>query len=99
MKSTLEECQFEKIPTLADVKKQVRSRERVGLFALFAFLPIVTMDEETSKESSIDNLSNEENANKVFSKIFKNEKLLEAIKYGLKRFDEMGVIDVDYVEQ
>ncbi|KAL5277994.1 hypothetical protein ACFFRR_002938 [Megaselia abdita] len=98
-KTTLEDCNYDKIPTLADIKNQVKSRERVGLFALFAFLPMVMLDKEASEESSIEGLANEETALKVFKEMFKNEKLLSLLKYGLKRFDDMGVIDDGYVEQ
>lgn len=98
-KTTLETCKFDKIPTLNDIKNEVRSRERAGLFALFAFLPMVTMDKELSEGSSIESLANEETALKYFKKMFQNEKLLNLLKYGLKRFDDMGVIDDGYVEQ
>lgn len=98
-KTALENCKFDKIPTLNDIKNEVRSRERVGFFALFAFLPVVTMAKDASEGSSIESLANEETALKFFKIMFQNEKLLSLLKYGLKRFDDMGVIDDDYFEQ
>ncbi|XP_054087223.1 uncharacterized protein LOC105215606 [Zeugodacus cucurbitae] len=92
-KETLEFLHYDSIPTLEDLKYELRSRELYGLFGLFGFLPIVTMPKELSEDNSIDNFMDEEFARSKFKKIFAQERLQAQLKYGLKRLDDLGVLD------
>lgn len=84
---------YENIPTLDDLKYEMRSRELYGLFALFGFLPMVTIPKELSNDTSIEAFTNEEYKNKKLEKIFSRDALTEHLKYSLKRFDDLGVLD------
>ena len=92
-KETLEFLHYENIPTLEDLKYELRSRELYGLFALCCFLPIVTMPKELSEDNSIENLVNEEFARLKYKKVFAQKRLQAQLKYGLKRLEDMGVLN------
>ncbi|XP_011182551.2 uncharacterized protein LOC105212346 isoform X2 [Zeugodacus cucurbitae] len=92
-RETLEFLHYENIPTLDDLKYELRSRELYGLFALFGFLPLVTMPKELSDDSNIDNLVHEEFARLKYKKVFAEAALQAELKYGLKRLDDLGVLD------
>ncbi|XP_073832379.1 uncharacterized protein [Musca autumnalis] len=90
---TLEYLRYDAIPTMDDLKYELRSRELYGLFALFGFLPMVTIPKELSDDTSIEAFANEEYAAKKLALVFAQEKLQESLKYGLQRFEELGVLD------
>nr|XP_014102552.1 uncharacterized protein LOC106627079 [Bactrocera oleae]XP_036221422.1 uncharacterized protein LOC106627079 [Bactrocera oleae] len=92
-KDTLEFLHYENIPTLEDLKYELRSRELYGFFGLFGFLPIITMPKELSEDNSIENLVNEEFARLKYKKVYAQEHLQAQLKYGLKRLEDMGVLD------
>uniref|UniRef100_W8C416 CHK kinase-like domain-containing protein n=1 Tax=Ceratitis capitata TaxID=7213 RepID=W8C416_CERCA len=95
---TLEFLHYDKIPTLEDLKFELRARELYGLFALFGFLPIVTMPTEWSEEKVADSMTDEELLQKKFQKLFAQERLQAQLKYSLKRLEYMGVLDEFYVK-
>lgn len=90
---TLEYTRYESIPTLEDLKYELRSRELYGLFGLFAFLPMVTMPKELSNDTSIEAFTNEEYTTKKLAAVFEREQLQEYMRFGLKRFEKLGVLD------
>ncbi|XP_037937470.1 uncharacterized protein LOC119671046 [Teleopsis dalmanni] len=92
---TLIFLRYEKVPTLDDLKYELRSRELVGLFGLFAFLPMISLPKELSEGNSIDSMTDAEGKRKKFEAVFGNPKLQETFKWGLKRFNDLGVLD-DY---
>ncbi|XP_018800095.1 PREDICTED: uncharacterized protein LOC108975815 [Bactrocera latifrons] len=92
-KETLEFLHYENIPTLEDLKYELRARELYGLFALFGFLPIVTMPKELSQDSSIESLVDNEACRIKYKKVFAQERLQAFLKYALKRLDDLGVLD------
>ncbi|XP_050328952.1 uncharacterized protein LOC126758641 [Bactrocera neohumeralis] len=92
-KETLEFLHYENIPTLEDLKYELRARELYGLFALFGFLPIITMPKELSQDSSIENLVDNEASLTKYKKVFAQERLKNLLKYALKRLDDLGVLD------
>lgn len=90
---TLEYTRYESIPTLEDLIYELRSRELYGLFGLFAFLPMVTMPKELSNDTSIEAFTNEEYTAKKLAAVFEREQLQEYMRFGLKRFEILGVLD------
>ncbi|XP_005184680.1 uncharacterized protein LOC101898023 [Musca domestica] len=90
---TLEYARYESIPTLDDLKYELRSRELYGLFALFGFLPMVTIPKELSNDASIEAFANEDYAAKKLAQIFAQEKLQKQLKFGLQRLEKLGVLD------
>ncbi|XP_049310805.1 uncharacterized protein LOC125778220 [Bactrocera dorsalis] len=93
LKETLEYLHYENIPTLEDLKYELRARELYGLFAMFGFLPIITMPKELSGDNSIETMINEEAVRLKYKKVFAQERLQAQLKYGLKRLESMGVLD------
>ncbi|XP_039959788.1 uncharacterized protein LOC120774316 isoform X4 [Bactrocera tryoni] len=92
-KETLEYLHYENIPTLDDLKYELRARELYGLFALFGFMPIITIPKELSGDNSIETMINEENVRAKYQKLFAQEHVQAQLKYALKRFDDLGVLD------
>ena len=84
---------YENIPSLDDLKYELRSRELYGLFASFGFLPMVTLPEELSGDTSIEAFTNEDYKNKKLEEMFARAALTEHLKYSLKRFEDLGVLD------
>lgn len=89
----LDYMRYVNIPTLEDLKYEMRSRELYGLFALFGFLPMVTLPKELSDDTSIEAFTNEEYKNKKLEAMFARKELTDHLKYSLKRMEELGVLD------
>lgn len=89
----LEYMRYDSIPSLDDLNHELRSRELYGFFALFGFLPMVTMPKELSEDSTIENFTNEEFKRKKMAAIFAREKLQNHMKYALSRLEQLGVLD------
>ncbi|BFF93391.1 uncharacterized protein DMAD_11252 [Drosophila madeirensis] len=90
-RDTLEYARFEHIPTYEDLLYELRSRETYGVFAMFAFLPMITMPKELSADNSIDNMQDESFKQKKMDAIFAQKSLNDYQKWALKRFDALGV--------
>ncbi|XP_017151091.1 uncharacterized protein LOC108161360 [Drosophila miranda] len=90
-RDALEYARFEHIPTYEDLLYELRSRETYGLFALFAFLPMITMPKELASDNSIDNMQDEAFKQKKVDAIFAQKALNDYQKWALKRFDTLGV--------
>ena len=84
---------YENIPSLDDLKYELRSRELYGLFALFGFLPMVTLPQELSGDINIEDCIKGEHKDKILEEIFRRGALTEHLKYSLKRFADLGVLD------
>lgn len=94
-RDALEYARFDKIPSYEDLLWELRSRETYGLFALFGFLPIITMPKELAKDNSIENMQDESFKQKQLDTIFSQSFLNDHHKWSLKRAQELGVFD-DY---
>ncbi|XP_039959787.1 uncharacterized protein LOC120774316 isoform X3 [Bactrocera tryoni] len=92
-KETLEYLHYENIPTLDDLKYELRARELYGLFGLFGFLPLITMPKELSGDNSVENMRVEEKVREKYQKLFAQDNVQAQLKYALKRFDDLGVLD------
>ncbi|XP_049310520.1 uncharacterized protein LOC125778122 [Bactrocera dorsalis] len=92
-KETLEYLHYENKPTLEDLKYELRARELYGVFALFGFVPLIIMPKELSGDNSIETMVNEENVRAKYQKLFAQEHVQALLKYALKRFDDLGVLD------
>ncbi|KAM7347472.1 uncharacterized protein ACRADG_007038 [Cochliomyia hominivorax] len=90
---TLDYMRYENIPSLDDLKYELRSRELYGLFGLFGFLPMVTLPKELSEDTSIEAFTNQEYKNKKLEEMFGRKELTEILKYSLKRLEDLGVLD------
>lgn len=82
------------IPTLDDIKAEIFARELYGFFSAYAFLPMVAMNKEDSQDNSIEAFANKEFAAKKVKIMFtSNPRTTNTLKYALKRFDELKVLD------
>lgn len=90
---TLEFLRYSPMPSLDDLKYELRSRELYGLFALFGFLPMVTLPKELSEDTSIEAFANEEYKAKKLDAIFDRDALHQHFQYSLKRLDDLRVLD------
>ncbi|ALC38389.1 CG9498 [Drosophila busckii] len=88
-------ARYESIPSYEDLLWELRSREIYGLFALFGFLPVVTMPKELSDDSSIESLNDEAFMQKKLDAVYSQKFLNDYHKWALKRADELGVFS-DY---
>ncbi|XP_017487444.1 PREDICTED: uncharacterized protein LOC108375808 [Rhagoletis zephyria] len=91
--ATLEFLNHDNIPTLEDLRYELRARELYGLFALFGFLPMVTLPRELSTDNSIEKMMDENFARQKFEMVFAQERLQAQVKYALRRLDDLGVLD------
>jgi len=94
-KNALEYARFEQIPSYEDLLWELRSREIYGIFALFAFLPMVTMPKELSQDCSLESMNDESFRVKKMEAIYSQKFLNDYHKWALKRADELGVFN-DY---
>ncbi|XP_033149223.1 uncharacterized protein LOC108603861 [Drosophila busckii] len=88
-------ARYESIPSYEDLLWELRSREIYGLFALFGFLPIVTMPKQLAEDNSMESLNDETFMQKKLDAIFKQKFLNDYYKWCLKRADEVGIFN-DY---
>ena len=91
--NTLEYLRYNEIPTFDDLKAELRQRELYGLFALYGFLPLVTMSKELSADNTIETMVDDSAKRKKFAEVFASEKLQTHLKYSLKRLEDLGVFD------
>ncbi|XP_013117551.2 uncharacterized protein LOC106094858 [Stomoxys calcitrans] len=89
----LEYLRYEPIPSFEDLQYELRSRELYGFFGLFGFLPMVTMPEDLSNDASIEAFTNEEYKARKLADAFSREQLQNYMKFGLKRYADLGVLD------
>ncbi|XP_055842780.1 uncharacterized protein LOC129909734 [Episyrphus balteatus] len=90
---TLKAQNYKEIPSFDNILTEVRRRESYGFFASFGIFPAVAMDKEQSGDNSIDNFMDEDFAKKKIEIMFASKRIEETMKYTMKRFDEMGVLD------
>ncbi|KAL9883064.1 uncharacterized protein ACN427_010579 isoform 1-T2 [Glossina fuscipes fuscipes] len=93
-RESLQRMQFEKIPTLEDMKTEITSRELYGFFASYSFLPMIAMRKEDSYDINLETLASKEFATKKVKLMFSsNHRTTDTLRYTLKRFNELGTLD------
>lgn len=92
LKSTLEHLRYKNIPTFAEILDEIRSQEFYGLIAAIGVLPIVLMEKQ-AESSGIDAMVDEEMSTKIRNIMYYGQKYQRAMKFILRRFDEIGVLD------
>lgn len=93
-RESLECMHHDHIPTLDAMKAEIFARELYGFFSSYAFLPMVAMKKEDSQDNSIEAFANKEFAAKKVKIMFtSNPRTTNTLKYALKRFDDLKVLD------
>ncbi|XP_046803065.1 uncharacterized protein LOC111690962 [Lucilia cuprina] len=93
LQSSLKKLNYEKIPTLQQIRNEVRKRELFGFFANHAIYPIISIDKEIAADSTFENFADREFAKKKFKQILEQQKLKDMYAYTLLHFNEMKVFD------
>jgi hypothetical protein len=81
------------VPTFEQINGEVQRKEFYGFIASFVALPVILMEKQSDKGSGIDAFMNEDSGNSIRDICYGGEKYQEAMKYNLKRFNELGVLD------
>lgn len=68
----------------------------LGVFASVGMLPLILLDKEVAKESNIEAYQDKELAAKLRNQSYTSIKYQTALKFLLKRFDNLGVLDEEY---
>lgn len=92
LKQSLETLQYDDIPTWEDVKEEVTKKELYGFWAMESILPLIALNKDTAKDSSLDTLANEEALNNQRKIMLSEKRVYETMKYSLMRFDDLGVL-------
>ncbi|XP_055844515.1 uncharacterized protein LOC129910934 [Episyrphus balteatus] len=90
---TLKAYKYENIPSFEDILLEVRRREPFGFFANYGVFPGVSMDKSESSDNTLEKFMDEDFANKKGDVMFSSQRLRDTMRYTLKRFDELGVLD------
>lgn len=84
---------YENIPSFKEILIEVRRREKFGFFASYGVFPAISMNKSDSADNSLEKFLDKDYADKKSDIMFSSEKLKETMRYTLKRFDELGVLD------
>ncbi|XP_055844513.1 uncharacterized protein LOC129910933 [Episyrphus balteatus] len=90
---TLKAYKYENIPSFADILLEVRRREPFGFFANYAVLPGISIDKSASSDVSLENFMDKDFADRKAEVMFSTPRIRDTMRYTLKRFNEMGVLD------
>lgn len=91
--ATLRSNDWINIPSFEDLEKCVLQRESYGFFASFAILPIISLNKQASQDNSLDNMANEEYAKGKIVEMYTTPRVVETLKYCLKKFYAMKIFD------
>ncbi|XP_055615204.1 uncharacterized protein LOC129761507 [Toxorhynchites rutilus septentrionalis] len=94
LSETLKQIEYSRIPTLADVLREIERMEFFALVSVISVLPIVMMEKTDSFECNFDAFYDEEIAEKVRRIQFGGKMYQSIVKPMLKRFDERNLLDV-----
>uniref|UniRef100_W8B4E7 CHK kinase-like domain-containing protein n=1 Tax=Ceratitis capitata TaxID=7213 RepID=W8B4E7_CERCA len=96
LKGTLRKLGFEAstIPSWDAVMAEVRDLEFTSYYAMVCELPLCCVDRDGAQGLTLNSLTNPQEREKVHKKIFSNKRVLETLRYGLDRLDELSVLDL-----
>lgn len=93
LKESLQQLNFEDIPTWEDVREEVKSKEMFGFFTMEAILPIIALNKDKSKDSSMETLTDKDAFTEASRAMLSEKRVYESMKYSLARFDELAIFD------
>lgn len=91
--SVLSDLNHKNIPCKSTFKKELLNREFYGFMAAVGVLPIVLLDKETSKNSNLEAMGDEDAGAKLRHAMYFGEKFQHAMKFLLPIFDRNNVLD------
>lgn len=93
LKESLEQLHHDDIPTWEDVSEEVKDKEMYGFWAMHAILPIIALNKDSSKDSSIEIFTDKTAFDKKRQVMLSEKRVYESMKYSLARFDELAILD------
>lgn len=93
LKTVLENARYKPIPTFDDIVNEIEKKELFGCFAAVGILALICMDKESSKDNSLDNIVDEEVAEKKRMIACSTKRFQGVMRYILKRLDKKGMLD------
>ncbi|XP_067635179.1 uncharacterized protein [Eurosta solidaginis] len=82
------------LPKFELVLREISQREAFGFFVAFGFFPLMSMYSMDSQDNSLEKFYDEEFARRKIELMFQsNPRTMETLKYALKRFDGLKVLD------
>lgn len=93
LKDALEEMNYKEIPTFDLIRQEIDKREDFGFFAAHAIFPIVSLEKDLCGNISCDELADADAGKKRREMAFSGKRLQEQLKYTMKRFDELKVLN------
>lgn len=91
--STLSDLKIRNIPAKQLLQKELLAREYYGFMAAVGILPIVLLDKEASKNSSLEAMGDADASIKLRHAMYFGDSYQRAMKFMLPRFDEHHVLD------
>lgn len=82
------------IPSWQVLVEEVRDLEIVSYYALACELPMCCMDREGSAGLTLNSLIDPAIKKETRKKMFGNKRVLDMLRYGLDRLNELGVLDL-----
>ncbi|XP_039962790.1 uncharacterized protein LOC120776326 [Bactrocera tryoni] len=82
------------IPSWQVVLEEVRDLELASYFALTCELPLCCMDRQDSVGLTLNSLIDPTIKEEIRKKLLTNKRVLEMLRYGLDRLNELGVLDL-----
>lgn len=91
--STLADIRVKNIPTISMLRKEIKRGEYYGFVAAVGILPLVVLDKEAAKNSSLETIGDAETSAKLRNAMYTNQIYQTAMKDILARMDEHHVLD------
>ncbi|XP_001662669.2 uncharacterized protein LOC5576476 [Aedes aegypti] len=93
LKAILKAADYRDVPTLEDVRNEIRRMSFFGVIAAVSILPIVMMDTSSGVDISFDALVDEHKADQLRLLQYNGERYRKSMSVLLERFDREGLLD------
>jgi hypothetical protein len=92
-RATLLRLEATHVPSFEAIQEEFKRRHFYGFVASVAILPVILTERHAEQGSGMEALMDAEKSVKVREVAFSGQKYQEAMRYNLRRFDELGVLD------
>ncbi|CAD7091513.1 unnamed protein product [Hermetia illucens] len=92
-RAALERGFYKNIPTIQNVKDEIKRKAMFGFLSSILVLPAIAMNKEDSADNSVETFKDEEKAKKIGDLSCSSERFLESQKILLKEYDSYGFFD------
>ncbi|CAD7091514.1 unnamed protein product [Hermetia illucens] len=92
-RAALERGFYKNIPTVQNVKDEIKRKAMFGFLSSILVLPTIAMNKEDSADNSVEKFEDEEKAQEIADLSCSSERFLESQKILLKEYDNYGLFD------